>query len=122
MSLCGQVEAERDARSLHWREAAAALPPEDRERIQDEIMARWLALWPSEKNRRLARAGATARVPQQIDKCLTVGDVTATYRGWARMTGLSEDTIRRRLNSGLSPEAVIVPREHVRSALTSPPP
>ena len=122
MSLCDQFEAGRDARSLHRHEAAAALTPEECEQEQDRIMARWLALWPSEKNRRLARVGATARVPQQIDKCLTVGDVTATYREWATVTGLHEDTIRDRVERGLSPEAVIVPREHVRSAVTSPPP
>ena len=74
--------------------------PEEREQAQDAVMAYWLRLNPSEKNKRLERVGAMARVSQRIDQRLTVDDVTATYREWGRAHGLDAETIRMRVKRG----------------------
>ena len=68
MSLCDQYLAARERRGLP--DDFPDPTPEGREQAQDRIMARWLALAPSDKNLRLARAGATARVPQRTKRRL----------------------------------------------------
>lgn len=112
-SLCDRYEA-IDAKP-HRKADDVPEPvwtPAAREAAQEAILARWLALVPSQKNERLARERArvgftppdgtvltrhVTHVTRPRGQTLTYQGRTLTILQWAHATGVSDETIYQRL-------------------------
>lgn len=118
MSLCDRYEATQGHAAPR---AAPAWTPEAREQAQEEILARWLAYWPSERKRRLVRERERVGLAPPVDMTLTEGRVvrtltalghTRTIREWSAATGISEQALYWRRQQQWPPDQIVSRADH----------